>query len=924
MKKSEKIRCKKNKKRGISLVSLVIAIVVILVIAMIAFSNSTTMIDEANYSTLTSDIDEIKMVLDEKVAIMQGELVAQKKPIKKEQIYNYIAKGGATEDDFLKVEELPAYTIIEDLAKLGADVSDRVSESSKGNLLAVKYAVTQEGEIFIWPPYDYNGDLLVTPDDKIDDINQNEIVINGEKIPINVNEETGEIEEGPVISEPEVEDEVVEPDVADHEHDFRMQVTTDEYLASNATCQELATYYYKCTYCDRKGEDTYPYGELQSHLYSAYTTTKEPTCSETGLKVAQCIYCDDVKEATIEIKPDRHMSSDTRTAIAATCTETGLLEYFCPDCGVVTDTGTIPALGHIYKGQVTTQPACTTDGIKTFTCEACQDTYTQSIAKLGHKLVKDAAVKPTCTTTGLTEGSHCSTCKGIIVAQNVVPANGHSPTPVAAIAATCTTDGLTEGSKCSVCRAILKEQTKVAAKGHSPINAGTATVHTRCGACGITLSTSHSYSTSVASAATCTTKGTTKYACSCGYSYTKQDIDINGNNHTGSIVNGGTSAAHTKYNCCGKVVSTQHTYTHSTIAPTCTAQGYQKHACGCGYSYNTDYVASLGHTFNAITDLHCSRCGAQVYTAYALDPKDYQNKTGIDITSGYVEIPATFSAGGVQYKVTSIKDHAFVRGFFTNGSNDTLISIVLPDSITSIGGSAFGDCKGLRNVWLPKNLTSIGEQCFRYCYALSSIDFTHCTKLTSLANNIFSHAGLTTIKLPPNLQSIPEYAFFGCGSLTAIDMSVCKNLTSIGGAAFGGCVSLSSIKFPDSLVSIGRSAFQGNIGDSIWDGVESNNATSLVLPVSVRSIDYQAFSGCGNVSVLTYKGSVSQWNSISLADGWDTGFGAEYVQCTDGTVDLSPVNGCFALGTLITLADGTQKPIEEIISSLRRSGVGLK
>jgi len=48
------------------------------------------------------------------------------------------------------------------------------------------------------------------------------------------------------------------------------------------------------------------------------------------------------------------------------------------------------------------------------------------IVKTSHKVVIDAAVEATCTTTGLTEGSHCSACGEVLVAQTVVDALGHT------------------------------------------------------------------------------------------------------------------------------------------------------------------------------------------------------------------------------------------------------------------------------------------------------------------------------------------------------------------------------------------------------------------------------------------------------------------------------------------------------------------
>lgn len=76
----------------------------------------------------------------------------------------------------------------------------------------------------------------------------------------------------------------------------------------------------------------------------------------------------------------------------------------------------------------------------------------------GHTAVTDAAAAPTCTADGRTEGSHCSVCGTVLIAQETVPATGHTVVTDAAVPATCTTMGLTEGSHCSVCAAVLAAQ----------------------------------------------------------------------------------------------------------------------------------------------------------------------------------------------------------------------------------------------------------------------------------------------------------------------------------------------------------------------------------------------------------------------------------------------------------------------------------
>ena len=92
-----------------------------------------------------------------------------------------------------------------------------------------------------------------------------------------------------------------------------------------------------------------------------------------------------------------------------------------------------------------------------------------TVAPCTHTPATDAAVPATCTATGLTEGSHCSVCDAVLVAQKVIPAKGHTTVTDAAVAATCTASGLTEGSRCSVCDEVLVAQEVVPAKGHTVV-----------------------------------------------------------------------------------------------------------------------------------------------------------------------------------------------------------------------------------------------------------------------------------------------------------------------------------------------------------------------------------------------------------------------------------------------------------------------
>ena len=89
----------------------------------------------------------------------------------------------------------------------------------------------------------------------------------------------------------------------------------------------------------------------------------------------------------------------------------------------------------------------------------------------GHNKVTDAAVAATCTETGLTEGSHCSECGCVFMAQKVIPATGHTADSIVfenSVAATCTTIGSYDSVVyCSVCQAeLFREEKEMAALDH--------------------------------------------------------------------------------------------------------------------------------------------------------------------------------------------------------------------------------------------------------------------------------------------------------------------------------------------------------------------------------------------------------------------------------------------------------------------------
>ena len=204
------------------------------------------------------------------------------------------------------------------------------------------------------------------------------------------------------------------------------------------------------------------------------------TCKANGLTEGKhCSVCNEVLVAQTEtaIDSDNHEGTLVWVSVDA---DYHSQKYSC--CGTVTveqeghnwgadNTCTVCKDGcdHEYES-VVTEPTCTDKGYTTYTCSHCGHDYQgNETAALGHTEVVDEAVAATCTATGLTEGSHCSACGTVIVAQTVVAATGHTEVIDKAVAPTCTATGLTEGKHCSVCSEVMTAQTVVAAKGHTEV-----------------------------------------------------------------------------------------------------------------------------------------------------------------------------------------------------------------------------------------------------------------------------------------------------------------------------------------------------------------------------------------------------------------------------------------------------------------------
>ncbi len=167
----------------------------------------------------------------------------------------------------------------------------------------------------------------------------------------------------------------------------------------------------------------------------------------------------------------------------------------------------------------------------------------------------------------------------------------------------------------------------------------------------------------------------------------------------------------------------------------------------------------------------------------------------------------------------------------------------IPQGITAIGNSAFFCCDSLISVAIPDSVISIRDSAFSCCKSLTSITIPD--SVTFIGDSAFSSCvSLTSVTIPDSVTSIGNIAFSFCTSLTSI--TIPDSVTSIGDCAFGSCTSLTSVSITDSVTSIGDYAF----GSCTF-------LTSVSIPDSVTSIGDRAFSYCKSLTSVSIPNSVA-------------------------------------------------------------------
>ena len=440
--------------------------------------------------------------------------------------------------------------------------------------------------------------------------------------------------------------------------------------ATESTCENGGSYdeVVYCTVCNKEISRKTIKTEAKGHKWDSGKITKEPTCTEEGVKTFECTVCGKTKTEKVEAL-GHDWNEDFTVDKEATCEETGLKSIHCKRCDIKKDETVIPAKGHVAgekkienateavceaggsydevvyctvcnkeisrktikteakghkwdSGKITKEPTCTEEGVKTFECTVCGKTKTEKVEALGHDWNEDFTVdkEATCEETGL-KSIHCKRCD-IKKDETVILAKGHVAGEKKienATEAVCEAGGsYDEVVYCTVCnKELIRNTIKTEAKGHK-WDSGKITKEP-----------------------TYTEQGTRTYTCTvCGKTKTETVDVLKEEYNVGSTYEDATTNA-----------------IYRVIVP----------------NQQVEYVCPIDKKLKKAT------------------------------------IPSQIKIGNVTYKVTAIGGNAFKKC-------KNLTSITIEKNVSKIGSKAFYNCKKLKNIKIKsKKLTlkKVGKSAFK-------------------------------------------------------------------------------------------------------------------------------------------------------------------------------------------------------------------
>ena len=165
-------------------------------------------------------------------------------------------------------------------------------------------------------------------------------------------------------------------------------------------------------------------------------------------------------------------------------------------------------------------------------------------------------------------------------------------------------------------------------------------------------------------------------------------------------------------------------------------------------------------------------------------------------------------------------------------------TLVIPDSVLTIGSNAFSNCSGLTSLTIGNAVQAIGDYAFQNCTGLTSVAF-NADSCTSMSDVFYGCTGPATLTIGENVKVIPSDAFEGLGLTDTLVIP--DSVVTIGNDAFRNCSGLTSLTIGNAVQAIGYYAFRNCSG-----------LTSLTIGNAVQDIGNRAFGNCTGLTSVAF------------------------------------------------------------------------
>ncbi|MBE5962601.1 MAG: hypothetical protein E7256_14695 [Lachnospiraceae bacterium] len=197
----------------------------------------------------------------------------------------------------------------------------------------------------------------------------------------------------------------------------------------------------------------------------------------------------------------------------------------------------------------------------------------------------------------------------------------------------------------------------------------------------------------------------------------------------------------------------------------------------------------------------------------------------------------------IPYGIEEIEEEAFI--------NSNITSVTIPETVSSIGSSAFYNCDKLEEIRIPDSVTEISMYAFEQCSNLKKVTLPN--QLEIIEEGVFFECtSLEEISIPDTVKEIGDSAFNLCSNLKKVTLP--SQLEIIDWGAFYDCTSLKEITIPDSVKEIGECAFYN-----------CTSLTKVKLPKNLTIIKDWAFASTPALNEVIYEVS-EQTSKMKVQD----------------------------------------------------------